>query len=140
MVRFPKSNEWLGEYAFTRESTLESLDLKEELNIGVMINASDFINYDQLDIDIISKTFPIEAKDSRLNFVRIATHIKDLQLATELAEHLIEKGYKLAINIMQAHNLDEEVVSKFSNLTKDLELQSIYFADSLGCMPTNSSK
>ncbi len=139
--RFPKSNEWLGEYAFTRESTLESLDLKEELNIGVMINASDFINYDQLDIDIISKTFPIEAKNSRLNFVRIATHIKDLQLATELAEHLIEKGYKLAINIMQAHNLDEEVVSKFSNLTKDLDLQSIYFADSLGCMlPTQVNK
>ena len=42
---------------------------------------------------------------------------------------------------MQAHNLDEEVVSKFSNLTKDLELQSIYFADSLGCMlPTQVNK
>jgi 4-hydroxy 2-oxovalerate aldolase len=135
--RFPKSNEWLGEFAFTRESTLESLDLKKEFNVGVMINTSDFISYDQLDFDIVNKTFPIDAKDSRLNFVRIATHIKDLHSSVELAKYLIQKGYKLAINIMQAHNLDEKVVSKFSNLTKDLNIQSIYFADSLGCMIPN---
>lgn len=135
--RFPKSNEWLGEFAFTRESTLESLDLNKEFNVGVMINTSDFISYDQLDFDIVNKTFPIDAKDSRLNFVRIATHIKDLHSSVELAKYLIQKGYKLAINIMQAHNLDEKVVSKFSNLTKGLNIQSIYFADSLGCMIPN---
>ena len=135
--RFPKSNEWLGEFAFTRESTLESLNLKKEFNVGVMVNISDFISDAQLDFDIVNKTFPVEAKDSSLNFVRIATHIKDLHSSAELAKYLIQKGYKLAINIMQAHNLDEKVISKFSNLTKGLNLQSIYFADSLGCMLPN---
>jgi 4-hydroxy 2-oxovalerate aldolase len=135
--RFPNSNDWLGEFAFTRESTLESLNLKKEFNIGVMINATDFINHDQLNFDITDKTFPIDATDSSLNFIRIATHIKDLDYSVQLAQYLIEKGYKLAINIMQAHNLDEEVVSKFSNLTQDLNLLSIYFADSLGCMLPN---
>ena len=135
--RFPNSNDWLGEFAFTRESTLESLNLKKEFNVGVMINASDFIYHEQLNFDITDKTFPIDATDSNLNFIRIATHIKDLDYSVQLAQYLIGKGYKLAINIMQAHNLDEEVVGKFSNITQDLNLQSIYFADSLGCMLPN---
>lgn len=132
--RFPNSNDWLGEFAFTRESTLESLNLKKDFNLGVMINAIDFIYHDLINFEIIDKTFPIDATDSSLNFIRIATHIKDLDSSVQLAQYLIEKGYKLAINIMQAHNLDEEVVSKFSNTTQNLNLQSIYFADSLGCM------
>ena len=102
-----------------------------------MINASDFIYHEQLNFDITDKTFPIDATDSNLNFIRIAIHIKDLDYSVQLAQYLIEKGYKLAINIMQAHNLDEEVVGKFSNITQDLNLQSIYFADSLGCMLPN---
>ncbi len=132
--RFPNSNEWLGEFAYTRESTLKSLSLNKEFNIGVMINVSDFINDDQLNFDLTDKIFPIDETNSCLNFIRIAAHIKDLDHSAQLAHYLIGKGYNLAINIMQAHNLDEKVISKFSNLTQDLNLQSIYFADSLGCM------
>ena len=35
---------------------------------------------------------------------------------------------------MQSHNLDEKIIEKFSSDTKGLELYSLYFADSLGCM------
>lgn len=132
--RFPKSDEWLGEFAYTRESTLESLNLDKEFSIGVMINVSDFIYKEELDFENINKTFLSNAKDSRLNFIRIATHIKDYYYAIDLARCLIEKGYKLAINIMQAHNLNEKLINKFTNSSNNLNLESIYFADSLGCM------
>jgi 4-hydroxy 2-oxovalerate aldolase len=132
--RFPKSEEWLGEYAYTSESTLESLSLDDDFNIGVMINASDFIDEEQLNTATINYTFPFEASNSRIDFIRIATHIKDLNKSLELGQRLLDKGYKIAINIMQAHNLNKKVINEFSQLSKDLELQSVYFADSLGCM------
>ena len=132
--RFPKSEEWLGEFAFTSESTLESLSLDDEFNIGVMVNASDFIDEEQLDAATINNTFPLEASNSKIDFIRIATHIKDLNKSLELGQRLLDKGYKLAINIMQAHNLNKKIINEFSQLSKNLELQSVYFADSLGCM------
>ena len=132
--RFPKSEEWLGEFAYTSESTLESLSLDDEFNIGVMINASDFIDEEQLNTATVNYTFPFEASNSRIDFIRIATHIKDLNKSLELGQRLLDKGYKIAINIMQAHNLNKKVINEFSQLSKDLELQSVYFADSLGCM------
>lgn len=132
--RFPNSKEWLGEFAYTREATLESLSLGEDFNIGVMVNVSDFVQNNLLDLEIINNSFPLNSSSSRLNFVRIATHIKDLNHSIELAHNLINKGFKLAINIMQSHNLDEKTIEKFSSDTKGLELYSLYFADSLGCM------
>ena len=132
--RFPNSKEWLGEFAYTREATLESLSLGEDFNIGVMVNVSDFVQNNLLDLEIINNSFPLNSSSSRLNFVRIATHIQDLNHSIELAHNLINKGFKLAINIMQSHNLDEKIIEKFSSDTKGLELYSLYFADSLGCM------
>ena len=93
--RFPNSKEWLGEFAYTREATLESLSLGEDFNIGVMVNVSDFVQNNLLDLEIINNSFPLNSSSSRLNFVRIATHIQDLNHSIELAHNLINKGFKL---------------------------------------------
>jgi 4-hydroxy 2-oxovalerate aldolase len=139
--RFLDDSSWMGEFGYTTEATIEKYNPSSKFNLGVMINSSDFIKNDSVNLQSIDKSFPLNAAKSRLDSVRIATHIKDFEHSLKIAEYLVGKGYKLAVNIMQAHNLDKDLLVKFANQANEVDLTSLYIADSLGClMPKDVQK
>jgi 4-hydroxy 2-oxovalerate aldolase len=135
--RFIENKHWLGEFAYTSEDTIKKYSPSSKFNLGVMINCSDFVEDKLINFNNIEKVFPVSSSKSKLNFVRIATHIKDFDKSLDIAHYLSGKGYKLAINIMQAHNLNESLIVDFSKKANNLDLTSLYFADSLGCLLPN---
>ena len=67
-----------GACAYSTDRYLDSLSIPEALTIGIMINASEYINRYGVREETLRKTF-IDSKSSRVDLVRIATHFGDFE-------------------------------------------------------------
>ena len=75
--RFLNRNKSRGETAYTEERFINQLRIPKNLNIGVMINAGDFLSHvDSMEV-LCNKTFP-NIKKSKIKFVRIACHFHEI--------------------------------------------------------------
>lgn len=132
--RFLPQNKFLGPFAYSSDEFLKTLPLPSNLQIAVMINASDLLNYDgELD-KAITSLFSIKA-NSPVDIVRIAIHPNDIKNCSEIAKKIDNLGYQVFLNIMQISSLSSETISSIS---RDINrwgcVKALYFADSLGCM------
>ena len=86
-----------------------NFDLLKELNIpknsvvGLMINASDFISASKFDMDLLKESFPFP--ESKLNFVRLACGIDEIESLPDAKKYLEGLGYEVHLNLMQANRL-----------------------------------
>ena len=117
----------LGVCAFTPDYFLEDLDIPENLRVGVMINAKDF---NDLDSNKLARLFSTQT-NSKLSFVRIAAVSEELANSRRLIANLKKLGYKVFVNVMQAHDLSAKVMDKIAG-SLDAETDVIYVADTLG--------
>ena len=62
-----------GETAYTTEKLLNDLNIPVNLNIGVMVNASDLIKNKRTPLENCKNIFP-NIKKSKIKFVRFACH------------------------------------------------------------------
>jgi len=90
---------------------------------GVMVNANDYSN-------VLFK----QADKSPFNFVRVATHFKDIHLAERVCKELKDLGYTVACNLMQASTKENDELEKASREVKSWGVDILYFADSFGGM------
>ena len=102
-----------GPYAFSTDTFLDSLNIPKNLNIGVMVNASEFNKFESkfLKEKICSLFKP--ASDSRISLVRIASHLEEFDRSLELCEIFRELGYIVGINIMQISEASNEQIIEF---------------------------
>lgn len=126
--RTPPSDIYLGAHAFTTEEFINTFTLPEGLKIAVMINASDYLEKSEK----LLFSFPEMAAESKVSFVRIATHRRELDRVAELITVLRERGYSVILNIMQCSEIDQAFLAKAAELLNSLEVEAIYFADSTG--------
>ena len=132
----PKES-FIGGFGYCTDDFLKQLDLPENCAIGVMINASDLINYKHGQIAAVNKLFS-PAEKSPVSFVRIAAHLKDVILCKDTVIQLKNLGYDVGINIMQITlGSDDELKKIGSIISKWNNLKVVYFADSLGNMQEN---
>ena len=75
-----------GPTAYSEERFLKSLKIPKGLKIGVMVNASDFINNKNI-IDLAKKNFKSK-KNSIISLVRIACHHFEIKEITPLVNWL----------------------------------------------------
>ncbi len=127
------SNGFKGGCAYTTDNFIEQLQVPKGLNLGVMINASEIINYKEGLTVALSKLFG-PAKCSPLTLVRIACHFNELERALPSCAWLKEMGYEVGINLMQISENTREEVERISYLASKYSLNVLYFADSLGSM------
>ena len=128
--RFIKKNKFHGPFAFSSEQFLQNIVIPKNKKISVMINAKDYFN----DIKLINNYFS-EKKNSKIDIVRIAINYKDFAKAKILCSKFKKLGYKVGLNLMQAHNIDNEYAKKnFKKISLWGTVDVLYFADSLGCM------
>tara|TARA_B110000003_G_scaffold263270_1_gene286760 strand:- start:24843 stop:26417 length:1575 start_codon:yes stop_codon:yes gene_type:complete len=103
------------------------------INIGIMINATDLLNnklnYEEK-VNILKKI-----PKSKVKFIRIACHIKDLFRIKKYFKFLKKLGFKMFLNIMQISEILESDIRKVGKEYNKL-VDVIYFADSFGSLNT----
>lgn len=99
---------------------------------GVMINTA------KTPYKSIKKIFSY-ADESPINFVRSATHFKDIKLGKNVCKELKNLGYLVTCNLMQAADKSyEEIKNGAKKIEKWNAVDVLYLADSLGSMDHDS--
>ena len=125
-----------GQCAYSDESFLKSLKIPKNLKIGIMINASDFVNSKDI-ISLAKKNF-VHKKNSLISLVRIACHYNEIKSTVPLINWLKKSGYMVGVNIMQIPELSFKDIKNSVIHIKKSKADILYFADSLGSL--NSEK
>jgi 4-hydroxy 2-oxovalerate aldolase len=125
---------FLGAFAYTTESFLNTLDLPVGPTYGVMVDAK----------TILEAKFPIEeaidilfvpASESKISLVRVAAHFHEVERSEHIVRKLKKLGYIVGFNLMQAGGKDADVIAEKARYAASWEgLDVLYFADSLGNM------
>ena len=113
---------------------INKLNVPKGINLGVMINSSEFVGKS----DGINAFF--KKKNNKIKFVRLATHIKDIEKIGNAITWLKKKGYIVAVNIMQISEIKSGQIKIYCNYLKNKKVDILYFADSLGCLKPNDIK
>lgn len=136
--RFLPQNKFLGAFAYSTDEYISSLPLPEEITIAVMVNAGELLTFTEGPEAAIDQLFT-PCNMSPVDLVRVATHIRDLPACRGLVSQLKTLGYQVAINLMQAANLDNKDLEQHAAQVAEWDVVDIlYFADSFGNMnPTD---
>ena len=122
-----------GALAFSKDEYLNSINIPDNINLGVMINSSQLIDIENY-IKILEILFPNNSLNSPVKLVRIATNINLLDISLLASIWLKEKGFKVGINITKISKI---YPNELKNLIKEIckyKLDVLYFADTLGSM------
>ena len=136
--RFIPKDKFLGASAYTSDNYLNSLQLPKSVNIAVMVNADELINYEYGLNEAVKLLFNKKI-DSPVDIVRIAAHVKDINSCKDLASLLKNLGYYVCLNIMQVDSLKFENLTDIAKVISDWNsVEVLYFADSFGNMNSES--
>ena len=124
---------FLGAVAFSSEPFLESLDIPEGLQIGVMMNAKDLLEGSGSQMEIVRSLF-VDRDSSKVSFVRIACSAHEFRPIAPAISELKEFGYEVGINHMQVHNLALDDIRDFGKWCDDNLIDYCYIADSFGVL------
>ena len=131
--RSPKKNEYKGQNWYTSEEYLKKLSIPKNLSIGVMVNVFEIIS----NTNGLKKTTDSlfkNAKMSKVKFVRLASHMSEVDDAFKICKILKRKGYKVAVNLMQISEQSEKNIIRVGKKALHSKPDILYFADSLGSM------
>jgi 4-hydroxy 2-oxovalerate aldolase len=135
-----KNSGFKGACAYTTDAFLKSLSIPKGLMVGVMVNASELVDGEHLEI-ILQKLFPVAANLSPVKLVRIAAHIHEFSQALSAIDWLKQRGYKVGINLMQIADRTKEEIINIATKAAVYTLDVLYFADSMGSMnPKETAK
>ena len=136
--RFLPQKKFLGPFAYSADEYLNSLSLPTNIEVAVMVNARELINYDG-GIEKAIRILFSEKKKSPVDIVRIATHSSDFEQCFAIAKMLQILGYRVFLNLMQVSSLD---LKDLSDMAQQIEnwncIEVLYFADSFGNMSPES--
>lgn len=136
-----KNNEYKGALAFTTDGFLDRFDIPGNLKIAVMINGSEFMNLDAKSIEKkLERLFPCKASASKVSLVRLAIHISEQEVVEPVVRFLSGKDYEVAVNVMQISKRTKDEIAQFCHVMQGLNIDLIYFADSLGSLSVENTK
>ncbi|MAO32306.1 MAG: hypothetical protein CL824_02265 [Crocinitomicaceae bacterium] len=121
-----------GLFWYTDDNLLKKLFIPKNINLGVMINASDYIiqsKYGDIDKVNLKKNF---YNKKHIYFVRIAFHLKEIKYALKISNILKSYGYFVGLNLMQISRLKIKEIEFASKLINKAKPDVFYIADSLG--------
>tara|TARA_R110001583_G_scaffold9788_2_gene45910 strand:- start:26308 stop:27921 length:1614 start_codon:yes stop_codon:yes gene_type:complete len=130
---FPK-DDFLGAYAYTTESYLNTLELPFGPIYGVMVDAKTILD-SPLQVTTAVDILFVPASKSKVDLVRIAAHFGEVEQCGPIVKYLKKLGYVVSLNLMQAGGKTSEIiVNKARQVTEWDVVDILYFADSLGNM------
>lgn len=118
--------EEFGPMKFCSEKDLERIvgGTEKKCKISVM---ADIGRFDPADI--------LPASESYVDMMRVASYIKDIDKAIDLANTIKSKGYEVTINIMAvSHAREHELDEALEQVEKESAVDVIYLVDSFGAL------
>lgn len=131
--RFSPKPTFYGPFAYSSDAFLRSLNLPEDIPVGVMVNGSDFA--DQFTDDMFDT-----CTNSPIDRVRIAIHFDRINQCEVPAMKLKKLGYEVGVNLMQAGGKSDQQIKDACKFISDWGVDFLYFADSLGDMSPSDIK
>ena len=129
-----------GVTAYTKDSFINTLNIPKNLKIGVMINGTDFLQTSLTQEQSCKKIFP-QISNTKIRFVRLACHLDEPFKIKKVIKWLKKNNFIVTINIMQISEIKEKQIQKLCKLFKELKVDVVYLADSLGSLrPKNISQ
>jgi 4-hydroxy 2-oxovalerate aldolase len=122
-----------GNTAYTTDKFINSLSIPKNLKIGTMVNASDFLQSKLNNKKSCEQLFP-ETKNTKIKFIRLACHINEPFEIINVINWFKKNNFIVTINLMQISEIRENQIKKICNLSKKLNIDVLYLADSLGCL------
>ncbi|MEP0548675.1 MAG: aldolase catalytic domain-containing protein [Rhodothermales bacterium] len=129
--RFTSTDGFKGALAYTTDSYINELQVPDGLRLGVMLNASDVVNYSGGIEAALERLFD-SAGESPVMLVRLACHIHEFEQALDAGRWLKDRGYIVGINLMQIADRTDEEIEAVAALAEGSAVEVLYFADSLG--------
>ena len=132
--RSPPSRSFMGPYLYSQDDYLEKLPLPKKAQIGVMINAKEYLKAADKPKELINKLFQ-SAECSPVGLIRVAINFEKALEAKVLTDEFKALGYQVGLNMMQSHGKKkEQYEQKAQRITEWGSVDVLYFADSLGNM------
>lgn len=128
-----KNNGFNGPCAFTTDDFLRSLPIPDSLTVGVMVNGSDLVA-DMPQLEALERLFPVVAKESPVELVRVACHVHEFSRALPAVAWLKDRGYKVGFNLMQVADRTADEIKDLAREAAAYPMDALYFADSMGSM------
>ena len=128
------NNSYKGPFAYCKDKFLEEINCRN-VEIAVMVNSKEFLESDNIK-ETIHKLFPQNKINSKVDIVRFACNLNDIEKIEKASLFLNEIGYKVCINLIHGALLDEKNLLIISNQLKNIDLAAIYIADTTGSMDT----
>ncbi len=132
--RSPPKASFMGPFYYSTDEYLKILPLPDDMMIGVMINAKDYLEAAEEPKNMINKMFkPVHS--SPVDIVRIAINFNQARDAEILVYELKLLGYQVGLNLMQAQDKSGHIYEETAEKIQAWEtVDVLYFADSLGSM------
>jgi 4-hydroxy 2-oxovalerate aldolase len=88
-----------------------------------------------VDIGRVENDDILPCEDSVIDMIRVATYVKDVDKAIDLANIATDKGYETTINIMAiSRALDNELDEALEQVEKESKVMAVYIVDSFGAL------
>jgi len=133
-LRSMKMVGFAGPNAYTTDSYLRTLDIPAGITIGVMVNAAELIRPETDIYATLQLLFPEPASSSRVQLVRIASHVHEFERALPACAWLKDRGFKVGFNLMQVADRSQTEIEMLAAEAAKWPLDVLYFADSMGSM------
>ena len=129
-----------GLTAYTDNKLINKLKISDKTNIGIMINASDYIVSGKIDLEKLRKVIPKNIS-KKVKFIRVACHHAEVMMLNNFFKYIESFKLKIFINIMQISEINNKQISKISSYLSNKKCVSVlYLADSLGALKPNKLK
>ena len=103
-----------------------------------MVNASEIIN--KKNINNAVKNLFVKKFSSKIDLVRVAFHLNEIDSTIQIAKILQRLGYKVGLNLMQISEISTEDLLIASKKISKSNIDVFYFADSLGSLNSEQVK
>jgi 4-hydroxy 2-oxovalerate aldolase len=121
-----------GPWRFTKDELVREIigDHKHQMKLGVMV---DIGRVEPDDIALKS--------ESPLDFIRVATYLKDVEKAISIANEIKEKGYETFINIMAISTVNDfELEEGLKQIQAECDVTAVSVVDSYGSLYPNNAE
>jgi len=132
--RTRQKNGFKGACAYTTDDFIRTLEVPEDIEFGVMINASEILIDGKYSEKILKELFPEDTETSQVSLVRVACHTYEVLEAIHACKWLKSKGFRVGFNLMQVGECSSEELISLAKIASRYPLDVLYFADSLGNM------
>jgi len=111
------------------------IDFKVDASLAFMIDVKDYVSDNKVNVELL---LDIIKPQSIFQVCRVAAKYNELPHLPEIVKLIQGLGYRVICNLMAVSKVTQKEIKNYISITKPLNLEAIYVADSYGALyPSN---